>query len=80
MEINDVGESTSARVKRGDTQEIVYRHVSSLILLIPHDKLPVPEKIAPERKESEVVARNERPKRKAAQVCKEKLAATSHLV
>ena len=35
VEINSLGEVTSAWVIKGDTREKVYRHVTSLILLIP---------------------------------------------
>ena len=35
VDVNDLGEVTAARVLKGKTKEIVYRHVTSLILLIP---------------------------------------------
>lgn len=37
IESNELGETTAARVKKGNTGETVYRHSSSLILLIPVD-------------------------------------------
>ena len=35
VETNDLDEVTAARVFKGDTRETVYRHASSLILLLP---------------------------------------------
>ena len=35
VEYNSLGESTSAKILKGDTREIVNRHVTSLILFIP---------------------------------------------
>ena len=47
VEYNELDESTAAKVLRGDTREIVFRHATSLILLIPHagnlDNIKVPE-------------------------------------
>ena len=37
VEYNSLGESTSAKILKADTREIVYRHVTSLILYIPGD-------------------------------------------
>ena len=34
IEQNSIGETTAARVFKGDTKEIVYRHITSLILLL----------------------------------------------
>ena len=44
VEINNIGESTAAYIKKGATGETVYRHTSSLILLIPNE-YEVPEHI-----------------------------------
>ena len=38
VETNSLGETTSARVRKGISQEVVYRHVTSLILLIPSEQ------------------------------------------
>ena len=42
VEYNDLGESTSAKIIKGDTREIVYRHVTSLILFIPGENCAKP--------------------------------------
>ena len=37
IDVNSLGEVTSATVMKGQTRELVYRHVSSLILLVPNE-------------------------------------------
>ena len=37
IDVNLLGEVTSATVMKGQTWELVYRHVSSLILLVPNE-------------------------------------------
>ena len=37
VETNSIGEVTAAKVVKGDTRETVYRHVTSLILLLPSE-------------------------------------------
>ena len=66
IETNNLDETTAARVKKGDTGEIVYRHVTSLILLLPSE-LCVAEKVSPPKSdESNDPPLMERPRRAAA--------------
>ena len=39
VEVNSLGETTAARVMKGTTREIVYRHCSTLILLVPKNEI-----------------------------------------
>ena len=75
VETNNVGEVTAAQVLRGDTRERVWRHVSALILLIPaEDGEPTGSNLPPQAAtHPEPVT--ERPKRKAAAECLERLSA-----
>jgi hypothetical protein len=42
VDLNSLGESTAARVFKGTTRETIYRHATSLILLIPKDEYEQP--------------------------------------
>ena len=75
-ETNDIGETVSVHVRKGSTGEIVFRHSSVIILLIPNDddtevnnsvpqvdKLPVSSQISNNNSNSDT---GSRPKRDAA--------------
>ena len=65
VEENNLGEVTSAHIFKGSTRETVYRHVSSLILLIPSDGDSVHlSAVASDSSYSDV--KSSRPKRAAA--------------
>ena len=82
VEYNDLGESVSAYILKGATKEVVYRHASSLILLLPVDATSdvsddIEESIATPTGDSNVdnpeIATRSRPKRKAAEKSQELL-------
>ena len=89
IETNSLGEVTAARIRKGKSREVVYRHVTSLILVIPHETTgssPVIE----EKSEGKLSSTSQRlgiddansvtrklPARKAAIKCREKIAAGS---
>ena len=70
MEKNEIGETTAARVRKGNTGEIVYRHTSSLIYLLSDNLLeaeePPPVVHGELPKDSSKIAQSVRPKRQAA--------------
>ena len=73
VETNSLGEVTAARVIKGDTRESVYRHVTSLILLISMDEGDSSIGEAP--KSDLLPLLQQRPVRKAAVVCSKRNAA-----
>ena len=88
IEVNNIGEVTAAHVVKGKSRECVWRHTSSLILLLPIQDIPEEEvssdtngESAAEEvseKESLEQARRSLPVRKAATVCKDRLAAMQY--
>ena len=46
VQTNTSGETTAARILKGKTREITYRHANSLILLIPVDEMEIEEQTA----------------------------------
>ena len=74
---NEGGETTAAHVVKGDTKERVFRHVNSLILLIPCGSDEEPQKTSNSYNNAPQVTPLEmsRPSRNAAKVCRERLAA-----
>ena len=82
VERNDLGETTAAKVLKGATRETVYRHASSLILLIPCDNENVNKKTDANENDlsgasQPVTVSNSgasRPARKAATTCRQWLA------
>ena len=85
VEYNRLGEAVSAYVFKGSTKELVYRHVTSLILLLSMDGLEDvgetkttnhinPGSIDESTNQENANNRGRRqPVRKAAQICKRKL-------
>ena len=74
VETNVLGEVTSAYVIKGGTREKVYRHVTSLIFLLPSECMnPSPEDTTPSRGDAVLPIRRQQPLRKAATSCKKKL-------
>ena len=72
VEENSLGEVTAAYIKRGDTGEKVYRHSTSLILLIASDLEPRNKDEVDKREVKRIVPR--RKVRKSAQRCRERIA------
>ena len=82
VETNSLGESTSATIRMANTKEEVYRHTSSIILLIPHENLTVStvgedlsSKTVPRGGVGEPTERIRPPSRTAAIKAKERLKA-----
>ena len=77
VEENELGEVTAAVVLKGDTREKVYRHVTSLIFLIPADDLSkqTPDKSdnVNERSEDDLNCKRKPSERKAAQKARKQL-------
>ena len=76
IETNSLGEVTSAHILKGSTREKVYRHDTSLILLIPNDCCAGDSIIDNDSHlDSEILNTNKRGKsvRLSAQICKKKL-------
>ena len=81
VETNSMGEVTSAKILKGDTGETVYRHSTSLILLIPNEHLEVanlvPEDVdispPPQGPSVDTLQKPQRQKRLAAEKCKKKI-------
>jgi len=71
VETNSLGEVTAAYVFKGSTRERVYRHVTSLILLIPGESIL--EQQQSDYVENSIAERREPSSRKAAKVCKRKI-------
>jgi len=67
IERNSLGEVTAARVRKGLTREVVYRHAPSLILLLRHQKTDKDSEENSTKNESKSV--NMRPRRSAAIKC-----------
>ena len=77
VERNSIGVTTAARILKGDTREMVYRHVTSLILLLPGElceanEQPLQPQPAPRSSEAPIATR---PKstRTAAKKCNQRL-------
>ena len=76
VDVNSLNEVTAAKIKKGDSGEIVYRHVNSLIRLLPAEDFTgnngensnEPLQV---HKTEPVKAPNSRPKRRAAARCRE---------
>ena len=75
VETNSLGEATSARILKGDTGEIVRRHVTSLILLLSGETCVTPGQN--EGQHTEPISPTKRPpsNRKAAKQAREKIGA-----
>lgn len=70
--INSLGEVTAAHILKGNTRERVFRHVTSLILLISSEGFEVAKHTS--NKDNEIVnSSSKRPIRSAAQTCRQKL-------
>ena len=85
VEINSLGEATAAYVFKGKTRETVYRHATSLILLLPTEDISPcevekthAEPLVSSGKLDTIVSSEPRPLRKAAAACRERLAATDY--
>ena len=71
VEVNELNESTAARVLKGDTREVVYRHATSLILLLSTGSSDTPlESPTQPGKNNCQVERSVRPKRASAEKCR----------
>ena len=68
--MNDFGEVTSARIMKGDSREVVFRHTTSLMYLFTPDII---EERDIEQVEEERDSPEFRPSRKAALNCRKKL-------
>ena len=80
VEINSLGETTAAYVLKGSTKEVVYRHASSLIILLKNEDLETVTKdttngthISDNQEPEKRDMRREVPKRKAAVKCRKKI-------
>ena len=84
VEHNDLGEVTAARVKKGLTGEIVYRHSSSLIYLLTDKSEQVQSESTGEQQGApgggEIIGHQSsgRPNRKAAHISRERTEALIH--
>ena len=72
VEVNSIGEVTAAKVLKGKTKEVVYRHSTSLKLLIPAEEDAVFES-KPINDEKEVSINSARPPRNAAKKAKARI-------
>ena len=81
VEENSLGEITAARVRKGNTHEVVYRHVTSLILLLSGENFE-PETVVIPPPPSLGIPLEQRKPRKAAKKCLQKLAklGEAHLI
>ena len=75
VETNNLGEVTAAKIRKGDTREIVYRHSSSLILLMSPDSEEDSEpRLSDDRSvDKKVTVGKRRSERAAATECRRKL-------
>ena len=73
VEVNSIGEVTAAKIFKGDTKETVYRHVTSLILLIPNEWCNFEPDKSETFKTNSLGDKRPPSKRVAALKCREKL-------
>jgi len=74
VNVNSLGEVTSARVLKGNTREIVFRQVTSLILLLARDQSnPNNSETEPDRSTTEEIQRPIKIKRLAAKEAEHKI-------
>ena len=75
VEINSLGEATAAKVIKGDSREVVYRHVNSLILLLPAEEDNLQSVVSEGKKTTQNPERvtRKRSQRKAAIKCRGKI-------
>ena len=85
VNFNNIGEVTAAQVFNIKTRETVYRHITSLILLVPFEEVRTEEESTPQIVFGECLNRSEtrngtrpRPRRRAAAACRTRLAATDY--
>ena len=85
VDVNNLGEVTAAQVFKGKTRETVYRHITSLILLVPSEEVRNEEEDTPQNEFGECSSTSEtrdgkgpRPQRRAAAACRTRLAATDY--
>ena len=75
VDTNSIGEVTAAHVFKGKTRETVYRHASSLILLLSCEESVVEDTGEAPQPMGEPLQLRPRSTRRAATLCKERLAA-----
>ena len=73
VEQNSLGEVTAVYVLKGTSGETVYRHVTSLILLLPSEGDYSTNSDVDECSNTSDHSKMQRPRRKAAESCKEKI-------